>query len=57
MGNSYHEAGIYPDTRHGQNFLIDLNLLDLLLRAAEITADDVDTNFQLGCALARVGRD
>lgn len=35
------EAGIHPETRHGQNFLIDLNLLDLLVRAAEIGPDDV----------------
>src|SRR5262249_32561946 len=32
---------IHPETRHGQNFLIDLNLLDLLVRAAEIGPRDV----------------
>ena len=37
----FREAGIRPETRHGQNFLIDLNLLDLLLDAAAITPRDV----------------
>jgi len=33
--------GIRPATRHGQNFLIDLNLVQLIADAAELTADDV----------------
>lgn len=37
----FEEAGIHPTTRHGQNFLIDLNLLDILLDAAAIGPDDV----------------
>jgi 16S rRNA (adenine1518-N6/adenine1519-N6)-dimethyltransferase len=37
----FREAGIRPDIRHGQNFLIDLNLLDLLLNAADIQPTDV----------------
>jgi 16S rRNA (adenine1518-N6/adenine1519-N6)-dimethyltransferase len=37
----FEEAGIRPALRHGQNFLIDLNLLDLLVRAADIGARDV----------------
>ena len=37
----FREAGIRPDVRHGQNFLIDLNLLDLLLNAADIQPTDV----------------
>lgn len=37
----FREAGIRPDVRHGQNFLIDLNLLDLLLGAADIQPTDV----------------
>jgi len=37
----FREAGIYPHTRFGQNFLIDMNLQRLLLDAAELTADDV----------------
>jgi len=35
------EAGIQPNRRHGQNFLIDLNLLDVLIRAAELEPHDV----------------
>ena len=35
------EAGIRPQGRHGQNFLIDLNLLDLLVRTADPGPQDV----------------
>src|SRR5688572_9630977 len=35
------EAGIRPQTRHGQNFLIDLNLVRLLRDAARLGPDDV----------------
>lgn len=41
LTNRFREAGIRPDVRHGQNFLIDLNLLDLLLESAEIGPSDV----------------
>ena len=34
-------AGIRPDTRKGQNFLVDLNLVDYLARAARLTPEDV----------------
>jgi 16S rRNA (adenine1518-N6/adenine1519-N6)-dimethyltransferase len=37
----FREAGIRPQTKFGQNFLIDMNLLDILVDAAELTADDV----------------
>jgi 16S rRNA (adenine1518-N6/adenine1519-N6)-dimethyltransferase len=37
----FEEAGIRPDTRHGQNFLIDLNLLDILVEAADLGPQDV----------------
>ncbi|WP_254509609.1 16S rRNA (adenine(1518)-N(6)/adenine(1519)-N(6))-dimethyltransferase RsmA [Anatilimnocola floriformis] len=37
----FQEAGIRPEVRHGQNFLIDLNLLDLLLETAAPTENDV----------------
>jgi 16S rRNA (adenine1518-N6/adenine1519-N6)-dimethyltransferase len=33
--------GIQPKNKLGQNFLIDLNLLDVVLRAAELTPDDL----------------
>ena len=35
------EAGFQPHSKHGQNFLIDLNLLDLIVRAADIGPQDV----------------
>ena len=34
-------AGVRPKTKYGQNFLIDLNLLDLLVRSGEIENRDV----------------
>lgn len=37
----FREIGIQPNTRHGQNFLIDLNLQRLLVEAAELNKDDV----------------
>ncbi len=35
------EAGIRPRTRHGQNFLIDLNLQELLVKTAALEPRDV----------------
>ncbi len=35
------QAGVHPKVRYGQNFLIDMNLLDLLTRAADIQSNDV----------------
>jgi 16S rRNA (adenine1518-N6/adenine1519-N6)-dimethyltransferase len=37
----FREMGIRPATRHGQNFLIDLNLVQLIIEAAELTPEDV----------------
>lgn len=37
----FREVGIRPQSRHGQNFLIDLNLLRLVADAAEIGPSDV----------------
>ena len=37
----FREAGLRPDIRHGQNFLIDLNLLELLVETADIGPEDV----------------
>jgi 16S rRNA (adenine1518-N6/adenine1519-N6)-dimethyltransferase len=36
----FDEYGIQPKSKLGQCFLIDLNLLDLLMRVAELTTDD-----------------
>jgi len=46
----FQEAGIRPDTRHGQNFLIDLNLLDLLLDTADLGPQDVVLEVGTGLA-------
>ncbi|HEX6963057.1 MAG TPA: 16S rRNA (adenine(1518)-N(6)/adenine(1519)-N(6))-dimethyltransferase RsmA [Lacipirellula sp.] len=37
----FREMGIRPATRHGQNFLIDLNLHRLIVDSAELTDQDV----------------
>ncbi len=37
----FSERGIRPKNKMGQNFLIDLNLLDLLVRTAELTSVDL----------------
>lgn len=41
LRNLFAERGIKPKNKLGQNFLIDLNLLDLLLRSAELTPEDL----------------
>jgi 16S rRNA (adenine1518-N6/adenine1519-N6)-dimethyltransferase len=37
----FEEAGLRPDTRKGQNFLVDLNLINILADAAELDRQDV----------------
>jgi 16S rRNA (adenine1518-N6/adenine1519-N6)-dimethyltransferase len=37
----FRERGIQPKSKLGQNFLIDLNLIDLILRGAELGPDDL----------------
>jgi 16S rRNA (adenine1518-N6/adenine1519-N6)-dimethyltransferase len=37
----FREMGIAPATRHGQNFLIDLNLQELIVDAADLAKNDV----------------
>jgi 16S rRNA (adenine1518-N6/adenine1519-N6)-dimethyltransferase len=34
------DVGLRPDSRHGQNFLIDLNLLDILVAAGQLAKQD-----------------
>ncbi len=41
LRSRFDEVGISPQTRHGQNFLIDLNLLHLLFDTAEVESSDV----------------
>lgn len=52
----FEEAGIRPETRHGQNFLIDLNLLDILVEAANLQSHDVvlEIGTGLGSLTARM---
>jgi 16S rRNA (adenine1518-N6/adenine1519-N6)-dimethyltransferase len=37
----FRDRGIEPKSKLGQNFLIDLNLLDLIIRTAELNASDL----------------
>lgn len=39
--NRFDQAGLRPVTRFGQNFLVDLNLLELLARSGEVESNDV----------------
>jgi 16S rRNA (adenine1518-N6/adenine1519-N6)-dimethyltransferase len=41
LRNLFEERGLKPKGKLGQNFLIDLNLLDVLVQAAELSKDDV----------------
>ena len=41
LSKRFEEVGLNPNKRHGQNFLIDLNLLNLLARTANLTDRDV----------------
>src|SRR5258708_17188618 len=41
LRNLFGAHGIRPKNKLGQNFLIDLNLLDLLVRSAELSREDV----------------
>lgn len=43
----FDERGIRPKSKLGQNFLIDLNLVDLIVRTAELTLADVAV--EIGC--------
>ncbi|MEX1042664.1 MAG: 16S rRNA (adenine(1518)-N(6)/adenine(1519)-N(6))-dimethyltransferase RsmA [Pirellulaceae bacterium] len=41
LKRKFRDIGIRPVSKHGQNFLIDMNILDLLVRSAEIGPEDV----------------
>jgi 16S rRNA (adenine1518-N6/adenine1519-N6)-dimethyltransferase len=41
LRNLFEERGLHPKSKLGQNFLIDLNLLEVLLKAAELSPDDL----------------
>lgn len=48
--NWFRQVGIKPNSRLGQNFLIDLNLLDVLLESAGVTDRDVVLEVGTGTA-------
>lgn len=41
LAKTLERAGLQPKTRYGQNFLIDLNLLDILIQGADLSRNDV----------------
>ena len=41
LSERFEQAGVRPKMKYGQNFLIDLNLVDLLARTADIGPSDV----------------
>jgi len=46
----FEQVGIRPNTRHGQNFMIDMNLQRLLLDAADLSEQDVVLEIGTGTA-------
>ena len=41
LAKTLERAGLQPKTKYGQNFLIDLNLLDILVKGGDIQKTDV----------------
>ena len=41
LQDKFRRSGLLPQIRFGQNFLIDLNLIDLIMRSADLTTKDV----------------
>lgn len=41
LAKTLERAGLQPKTKYGQNFLVDLNLLDILVKGADIQTNDV----------------
>lgn len=41
LSRTFEAAGIQPKTKYGQNFLVDLNILDILARGAALKRTDV----------------
>ncbi|MFN6400239.1 MAG: 16S rRNA (adenine(1518)-N(6)/adenine(1519)-N(6))-dimethyltransferase RsmA [Planctomycetota bacterium] len=41
LSKTLQRAGLHPKTKYGQNFLIDLNLLDILIQGADLGPNDV----------------
>jgi 16S rRNA (adenine1518-N6/adenine1519-N6)-dimethyltransferase len=47
LRNLFRERGIRPKNKLGQNFLVDMNLLDLIVRTAELGPQDIV--LEVGC--------
>jgi 16S rRNA (adenine1518-N6/adenine1519-N6)-dimethyltransferase len=62
LRNLFESRGIRPKNKLGQNFLIDLNLLDVVVRAAELDREDfilevgTGTGSLTACLAEQVGR-
>ena len=41
ISKALERAGLHPKTKYGQNFLVDLNLLDILVKGSDIQKTDV----------------
>ncbi len=41
LTRKFREVGLEPNRRHGQNFLVDINLLRILVESANLDVDDV----------------
>jgi 16S rRNA (adenine1518-N6/adenine1519-N6)-dimethyltransferase len=48
LRNLFEERGLHPKNKLGQNFLIDLNLLEVLVGGAELTAADLAVEIGTG---------
>lgn len=47
LSQRFRDVGIEPNHRHGQNFLVDMNILDLIAESAAIEPDDLC--LEVGC--------
>ena len=50
LKNLFSEVGFSIDSKKGQNFLVDINLLDLLERTADVQPDDIVLEVGTGTA-------
>ncbi|MDA0658429.1 MAG: 16S rRNA (adenine(1518)-N(6)/adenine(1519)-N(6))-dimethyltransferase RsmA [Planctomycetota bacterium] len=50
LQRKFAEVGLEPNARHGQNFLVDLNLLDFVIKTADLSGRDVVLEVGTGTA-------